>query len=202
MEEANLKKSDFAKKKSIRRRSQSHTRKSAHLINMAEARRDIVNALHLHRLSSSSTSGTAGNSTWTSQNCYQLMESMPIPEPTWSTTPPAVMCAPVPSVEVLEFGWPENMSSSYTWWIGRGSSVKSFEDCKKIHSIGYSWTPLRMIRGKWGAGAREELRQELLPEVNTVVDKHWTLSLGFPRFKPSPMPISWTAGKSIKKFTK
>lgn len=121
MEEANLKKSDYAKKKSIRRRSQSYTRKSAHLnrlIDMAEARREIVNALHLHRLSSSSTPGTAGNGSWTSQNSYQLTESMPLPEPTWSTTPPTVVCAPVPSVEVLDFDWPENMCSSYTWWIG------------------------------------------------------------------------------------
>ncbi|KAL2479270.1 Uncharacterized protein Adt_32236 [Abeliophyllum distichum] len=134
MEEADLEKSDYVKNR-IRRRSQSHTRKSHldRLINKAEARRDIVNALYHHRLSSSSTaaaSGTVRNTT--SQNFYQLMESMPIPEPTWSTTAPTVLCAPVPSVEVLEFEWPENMSSSHSWWIGFLNSLDGKENSELI----------------------------------------------------------------------
>ncbi|KAK4392358.1 hypothetical protein Sango_2013600 [Sesamum angolense] len=109
-----------------RTRRRSHTRKaslSSTFINMAEARREIVNALQLHRSSSASVVRIHQNPSLLSNsrnhNYYnQLTESMPIPQPTWSTTAPAVstLCAPV---EVLEVEWYDNQySSSYAWWIG------------------------------------------------------------------------------------
>ncbi|KAG8374467.1 hypothetical protein BUALT_Bualt11G0135200 [Buddleja alternifolia] len=127
------------RKRRIRRRS--HTRRkaapltSSNFINMAEARKQIVNALHLHRSSSSSAKSITNNvpAIVSSSNDdphqyyyyhHQLTDSMPIPEPTWSTTAPAVLCAPVPTMEMLEIDqWFDNLlssssSSSYSWWMG------------------------------------------------------------------------------------
>ncbi|KAL0426188.1 UNVERIFIED_CONTAM: hypothetical protein Slati_2793600 [Sesamum latifolium] len=111
-----------------RTRRRSHTRKAAlssSFINMAEARREIVNALQLHRSSSASVvrihhQNPSLLSNSRNHNYYnQLTESMPMPspQPTWSTTAPSVssLCAPV---EVLEVEWYDNQSSSYAWWIG------------------------------------------------------------------------------------
>ncbi|XWS67319.1 hypothetical protein CRYUN_Cryun05aG0277200 [Craigia yunnanensis] len=132
-------------RKPIRRRS--HTRKivQGSVINMAEARREIAHALHLHRSSSSSSSTSTkilsyvaqerepwmlGNlyncstntkkpTLATSYCCYSSVEAMPmpmpLPEPVWSTTPPSVPAAP-PGLEFME--WGENQASSYTWWLG------------------------------------------------------------------------------------
>ncbi|CAL5422849.1 unnamed protein product [Camellia sinensis] len=81
-------------------------------INVAQARRDIVNAFHLHRSSSSSCD-------YGSQYCSSLLESLPLPQPTWSTTPPSVLATPPPPpMEALEFECAENLASSYTWWLG------------------------------------------------------------------------------------
>lgn len=120
---------------------------------MAEARREIVNALQLHRSSSSASHVVKINNPaiLSSQNCYhQLTDSMPIPEPTWSTTAPAVLCAPVPSMEVLEVEWFDNVSSSYSWWI-------SF---------------LNSLDGKKGASESKESSEGLLPCLDaTDVEK-------------------------------
>ncbi|PIN26325.1 hypothetical protein CDL12_00911 [Handroanthus impetiginosus] len=124
MEEADSSmKSDSARKRTRRR---SHTRKAAlrsSFLNMAEARREIATALQLHRSSSASVvkinTPLILSSTSHNQNYYhQLTDSMPMPEPTWSTTAPAVLCAPVPPMEVLQFEWFDNLSSSYSWWMG------------------------------------------------------------------------------------
>ncbi|KAI7998133.1 hypothetical protein LOK49_LG10G02389 [Camellia lanceoleosa] len=84
-------------------------------INIAQARTEIVSAFHLHRSSSSSCD-------YGSQYCSSLLESLPLPQPTWSTTPPSVVATPPPPppppMEALEFEWVENLASSYTWWLG------------------------------------------------------------------------------------
>ncbi|KAK4432233.1 hypothetical protein Salat_0985400 [Sesamum alatum] len=122
------KKGDSARKRTRRR---SHTRKaslSSSFINMAEARREIVNALQLHRSSTSASAVRTSLLTNISHN--QLTESMPIPEPTWSTTAPAVLCAH--PVEVLEVEWYDNHSSSYAWWMGFLNSL----DGRKTSGVG------------------------------------------------------------------
>ncbi|KAA8517702.1 hypothetical protein F0562_015176 [Nyssa sinensis] len=106
---------------------------------MAEARREIVDALQLHRSSSSSSSCK----TWWGhtivghvcncdsirnpsdsiisclQYCSSLSNNLPLgPEPTWSTTAPSIPATPPPPMEALEFEWAENLASSYTWWLG------------------------------------------------------------------------------------
>ncbi|KAJ4704316.1 formin-F-like [Melia azedarach] len=114
--------------KPMRRRSQS---RRVLQINMAEARREIVQALQLHRSSLSSASATTtttsaavsvfGNS---SQCCYySLTESMPVPEPIWSTTAPAILPATAAApqaaaMESLEFEWGESQAGAYSWWLG------------------------------------------------------------------------------------
>lgn len=55
--------------------------------------------------------------------CYYLLETVPLPGPTWSTSEPSVLAEPPPSssfVEAsmgLEMG-ENNQGSLYTWWIG------------------------------------------------------------------------------------
>lgn len=57
--------------------------------------------------------------------CYSLLEAIPLPGPTWSTTAPCVLANPpsyssAPPIEgssELEWG-SENQASSYTWWLG------------------------------------------------------------------------------------
>ncbi|CAK9153745.1 unnamed protein product [Ilex paraguariensis] len=104
---------------------------------MAEARREIVNALHLHRSTSSSTScGTRWGPTMVANTCnivvnkppiassqqyYPLLDSLSLPAvpPTWSTTAPSLLpTITPPPMESLEFEWPKNLSSSYAWWLG------------------------------------------------------------------------------------
>jgi hypothetical protein len=120
-------------RKPVRRRS--HARRPAPndcVIDMAEARREIAHALHLRRSLSSSSSAAAAaaaaascfmnrkptisgnrNSIFGgSQYCYSVMESMPLPEPIWSTTAPSILAAPAPpAMEAPEFEWGENQAS-------------------------------------------------------------------------------------------
>lgn len=123
-------------KNPMRRRSRPRKGTQDSVINVAEARREIAFALHLHRTSSSpSPSSSATESPCSSiygcdlteqvvcgpssPYCYPLMESMPIPGPVWSTTAPSVLArnnsgsAAVASAsslakEVLGFEWGES----------------------------------------------------------------------------------------------
>ncbi|CAN4106171.1 unnamed protein product [Withania somnifera] len=128
---------------SPRKRIRKYHKRKAPIINsytdMAEARREIVHALHLHRSSSSvsfnNTKNYAlfGQRVNSQQYYYSVVESMPIPQPTWSTTAPAIRTAPVPlpqpplpsysAVEVPEFDW----------WIG---FLKSLDGKKRGSSNG------------------------------------------------------------------
>ncbi|KAF3448017.1 hypothetical protein FNV43_RR08725 [Rhamnella rubrinervis] len=114
----------------MKRRSRTRRGTQDLVINVAEARREINLALHLHRSSSSSSTppppadGCDFNNQLFcgSQYCYSLLNSMPQPEPVWSTTAPSVLAA-TPSVpyskEALEFEWGESQqAASYSWWLG------------------------------------------------------------------------------------
>lgn len=127
---------DFPRKPMKRR---SHTRKVPRetVINMAEARRQIAQALQLHRSSLSSSLSTTmsmaepsgcygydefekrGTIFSDSQHfCYSILESMPVPQPIWSTTAPSVLRLPVAPMEEQEiFEWGDGQAS-YTWWLG------------------------------------------------------------------------------------
>ena len=59
--------------------------------------------------------------------CYSLLEEMPLPGPTWSTTEPCVLAMPLPPPSSappnifegsVELEWGENQASSYSWWLG------------------------------------------------------------------------------------
>ncbi|KAK7339995.1 hypothetical protein VNO77_20686 [Canavalia gladiata] len=53
------------------------------------------------------------------QYCYYLLEAMPLPGPTWSTTEPSILAEP-PSAPVeapVGLEWGENQASSFTWWL-------------------------------------------------------------------------------------
>ena len=56
------------------------------------------------------------------QYCYYLLEAMPLPGPTWSTTDPCVLAEPPSSAPPFEASmgleWGENQNSSYSWWMG------------------------------------------------------------------------------------
>ncbi|KGN58710.1 hypothetical protein Csa_002623 [Cucumis sativus] len=124
----------FPRKPTKRR---SHTRKvpTEAVINMAEARRQIAEALQLHRSSLSSSSSTTTSMAEPSgcyvfqfekkpivsgsqHFCYSIMESMPVPQPTWSTTEPSVVRSPVAPMEEQEiFEWGDGQAS-YAWWLG------------------------------------------------------------------------------------
>ncbi|KAJ7950069.1 formin-F-like [Quillaja saponaria] len=129
------------KNKTMRKRSRSRRDSKGHsVINVAEARREIAYALHLHRSSSSASTSSPcvsptdydfGNS---SSNCdfnvpfqgYSILEAMPFPGPIWSTTPPSILAEPslpppsasAPIEASLEFEWGDNQASSYNWWLG------------------------------------------------------------------------------------
>lgn len=127
MENLGSQKNNNSTRKPMRRRA--HTRRVPQdcIINMAEARREIVQALQLHRSSMKQTTKSTGILAVTatpfvassSLCCYNsLTESMPLPEPIWSTTAPAISAAPPSVVESLEFEWGENQAASYSWWLG------------------------------------------------------------------------------------
>ncbi|GAV66313.1 hypothetical protein CFOL_v3_09823 [Cephalotus follicularis] len=152
--------SDDSPRKPMRRRSHSRNVQKNSVINMAEARREIAHALLLHRSSSSSLASASSTSSSSfvekeltsnnilgnicnfgiynnpsaisSQHCYSLMESMPLPEPIWSTTAPSTHAAPTTPMEALEFVWGENQASSYTWWLGflENLDAKNIENLK------------------------------------------------------------------------
>ncbi|KAH7553922.1 hypothetical protein JRO89_XS12G0078600 [Xanthoceras sorbifolium] len=110
----------------MRRRSRTRRRiPQDSVINMAEARREIVHALHLHRSSSSRTTSSSSSSA-------TMLESMPLPEPIWSTTEPSIPAATPPvaaTMEELEFEWGENQASSHSWWLG---FLQALDSKKKI----------------------------------------------------------------------
>ncbi|KAK4834500.1 hypothetical protein QYF36_023866 [Acer negundo] len=119
----------------MRRRSSSTRRRVPQdsFINMAQARREIVHALHLHRSSSSRTTSSSSSTSAT------ILESMPIPEPIWSTTQPSipVVAAPVVvAMEGFEFEWgsSENQASSYSWWLGFLKALDSKNNNNNINN--------------------------------------------------------------------
>ncbi|KAJ8898978.1 hypothetical protein K2173_008480 [Erythroxylum novogranatense] len=105
--------------KPLKRRSQR--RKSTHegAINMAEARREVAHALHLHRSSSSSSSPSTLGSGNSQFYCYTVSNTLPTPEPVWSTTSPSVLAAPPqgPS-SAAGFWWGESSAAETAWWRG------------------------------------------------------------------------------------
>ncbi|XP_044461420.1 uncharacterized protein LOC123192824 [Mangifera indica] len=125
MENLGSQKNNNSTRKPMRRRAHSRRVPQDCTINMAEARREIVQALQLHRSSMKQTTKSTGILAVTatpfvassSLCCYNsLTESMPLPEPIWSTTAPAISAAPPSVVESLEFEWGENQAASYSWW--------------------------------------------------------------------------------------
>ena len=127
-------------------RRRTHRRKTTQetIINMAEARREISHALHLHR-SSAKKEGTnfdnyysnvkpnfvVNHSNYCDYYCYPLLETLPCPEPVWSTTAPSVLATVSPVFEATELvnGWGENdddEAASYSWWLGFLNTL----DCK------------------------------------------------------------------------
>lgn len=120
---------------------------------MAEARREIVQALQLHRSSTrpaaASTVTTSAATSSSAQCCYySLTEAIPIPEPIWSTTAPTIPAAPssataAAAVESLEFEWGESHASAYNWWLGFLKTLDS-----KINNIeNYSTYPHSRLFG-------------------------------------------------------
>ncbi|KAJ6425155.1 hypothetical protein OIU84_025850 [Salix udensis] len=127
-------------RKPVRRRS--HARKTNTQdrgVNMAEARREIAHALHLHRSSSSSSGaskrdpinllgdnysnyGINNKSFCFASNprhhCYSLTDTLPAPEPVWSTATTTTAVKAPPPMETAEFEWGENQAASYSWWLG------------------------------------------------------------------------------------
>lgn len=128
-------------------RRRSHTRKTNtqdRVINMAEARREIAHALHLHRSSSASSPSSSSsvasrrdpailsgnnysnyginNKSCFARNsqylCYSLTDTLPTPEPVWSTTTTTTVLTTPPPMESTEFEWGENQAASYSWWLG------------------------------------------------------------------------------------
>lgn len=59
------------------------------------------------------------------QYCYYILEAMPQPGPTWSTTGPSILAEPTtpttlitsPIEDPLKLEWGENQDSSFTWWL-------------------------------------------------------------------------------------
>ncbi|KAM7532054.1 hypothetical protein LguiB_035464 [Lonicera macranthoides] len=159
-------------KKSNKRRTHRRKPPQDRFINIAEARREIVHFLHLHRSSPSPTNATTeGNINITSNIvsvsesshphqhqvvpmicCYPpLIESLPVPGPTWSTTAPSVLDPPPPPpLETLEFfDCHENLSSSYAWW----NDFLHTLDCKRKTDEVPKFPPaFEEIKGRNGKG--------------------------------------------------
>lgn len=135
-------------------------------IDLAEARRQVYHALLHHRSSSKSSSKSSFSSSSSSSHevvingpSTQLLESMPLPEPVWSTTAPSVL-PHVPysggaAMEAadIEFEWGENQASSYSWWL---SFLKSLDGnnhiTKNVHEE--SKYPLALGSSNWFFGQR------------------------------------------------
>lgn len=159
-----------------RRKSSSHTRRfpQESVINMAEARREIVHALNLHRSSSSRVrstvaTGEAGAALPTIGNrppavgslvglcgvSYSLTESMPLPEPIWSTTAPSIPVEPPAPTESLEcFEWGGNQAAAYAWWLGFLKMLDGKNICNNIdQNSRYPSSYLeKIVNGKLGEG--------------------------------------------------
>ncbi|KAF5747656.1 hypothetical protein HS088_TW05G00383 [Tripterygium wilfordii] len=115
-------------RKPMKRRSHTGRVSKDSAIDIAEARREIVTALHLHRSSSKMENTILGNNNVNKPNfivgsqlyCCSLINTLPTPEPIWSTTAPSVLAAPASPGEELEFELAENesSSSSWSWWLG------------------------------------------------------------------------------------
>lgn len=120
----------------VKRRCRTRRCTQDMVINAAEARKEINHALHLHRSSSSSvpplpppppSNGCDFNTQLLCgpPYCYPSLNSIPQPEPVWSTTAPSVLAA-TPSVpyytkealEVFEWGSETQQAASYCWWLG------------------------------------------------------------------------------------
>lgn len=132
-------------KKKLQRKPRRRTQRKKLLLpsdspmDMAEARREIVNALHIHRScsrhhhcykSQENTNAIASSaSSSSSQLHYPLAESVRLPEPIWSTTEPNSSAEiEEQEQEVIVLDWPESnyvSSSSYAWWLGFLSSLDS-----------------------------------------------------------------------------
>ncbi|KAH7864955.1 hypothetical protein Vadar_000352 [Vaccinium darrowii] len=139
---------NLPRRRSKRRKGGQHSGFS-----MAEARREVFSALHLHRSSSSSSSidsitrylgqlmhtsstsrGDDGNigefvsctygSSQCHRYCYSVLDSLPLPQPTWSTTAPSIITIstpplpPPPFPPPTEANWAEKWASSYACWMG------------------------------------------------------------------------------------
>ncbi|XAR55770.1 hypothetical protein NMG60_11035970 [Bertholletia excelsa] len=81
----------------------------------------MAEALLLH---GSSSGGGVEASMGISQYCVSLLEALPLPEATWSTTEPSVLVTPPTpprdeTTSLLEFEWAEqHLASSSAWWRG------------------------------------------------------------------------------------
>lgn len=171
MEEGS-KKNNSPRTSTIRRRSSSRRASQSSFINVAEARREVASALNLHRSSSSPYSPSA-SSRRSSYNykygiskatvagpqycCYSLLETLPLPEPTWSTTPPAIFAAPSivatpPLLEAIEFEWEESFTTSYAWWLGFLKSL----DGKSTEESKYPFEENVVMRNSWLFGQRQD----------------------------------------------
>ncbi|CAI8612888.1 unnamed protein product [Vicia faba] len=91
-------------------------------------------ATHQHHRSSSPTfeqqreHALKGNMSMFSETkcCYYLLETVPLPGPTWSSSEPSVLADPPPSSSSSSFieasvgseMGENNQGSLYTWWIG------------------------------------------------------------------------------------
>lgn len=166
--------------KPMRRRSQTRRMLQDSVINMAEARREIVQALQLHRSSTrtaAATSATVAASATTSSSAqccyYSLTEAMPIPEPIWSTTAPTIPAAPsataAAAVESLEFEWGESQAAAYNWWLGflktLDGKISNVENYSKYpHSRVFGCQDnLKLGEGKFAVGASDD-QQNTAPD--------------------------------------
>ncbi|XP_009620569.1 uncharacterized protein LOC107811925 isoform X1 [Nicotiana tabacum] len=189
---------DSKKNNSPRKRLRKyHTRKAPFIssyIDMAEARREIVHALQLHRSSSSSPTPSINNPkkyTLLGQRAvssqqyyyYSIVESMPIPEPTWSTTAPAILTTlpPLPPPPPPPLPFSSGEVPEFEWWIGFLKSL----DCKKSASNGEvvieKYFPLEenvlMENPKAGFG---QLEHGLNSESPNCIDKNDDPNYQFP----------------------
>lgn len=107
-------------------------------INGAEARGEIAGAFNLYKSSLYSPATSSWGRSFSNNNgrgigratvagpqycCYSLLETLPLPEPTWSNTPPSILAAPSivatpPPLEPTDFEWEESFAASCTWWLG------------------------------------------------------------------------------------
>ncbi|KAJ8753874.1 hypothetical protein K2173_000128 [Erythroxylum novogranatense] len=117
------------RKAPLKRRSQKRKATHDRVINMAEARREVAHALQLHRSAITSkddidTTSTSVASTVSEFYGCSVTNSLPTPDPVWSTTSPSVLAAPPRVLGVGEpspagFEWGESAhDASYDWWRG------------------------------------------------------------------------------------